>query len=99
MERIKVYLDTSVISALLDIRTPERQQLTYEMWEQLGNYDVYISEIVIDELKAVSYNSRSQFEMQEFSGVGPEQFCEFSLQYQLPLLKRFGRGNGLKEIG
>ena len=29
-------------------------------------------------------------EMQEFSGVGPDQFYEFSLQYQLPLLKRFG---------
>lgn len=29
-------------------------------------------------------------EMQEFSGVGPDQFWEFSLQYQLPLLGRFG---------
>ncbi len=29
-------------------------------------------------------------EMQEFSGVGPEHFNEFSLQYQLPILNRFG---------
>ena len=28
--------------------------------------------------------------MQEFSGVGPEQFWEFSLQYQIPMLRRFG---------
>ena len=32
-------------------------------------------------------------EMQEFSGVGPDQFWEFSLQYQLPLLQRFGLVN------
>lgn len=32
-------------------------------------------------------------EMQEFSGVGPSQFEEFSLQYQLPLLERFGLVN------
>lgn len=29
-------------------------------------------------------------EMQEFSGVGPEQFDEFSLQYQIPILNKFG---------
>ena len=32
-------------------------------------------------------------EMQEFSGVGPAQFDEFSLQYQVPLLERFGLVN------
>jgi len=29
-------------------------------------------------------------ESQEFSGVGPDQFNEFALQFQLPILKRFG---------
>ena len=29
-------------------------------------------------------------ESQEFVGVGPEQFNEFALQYQLPILNRFG---------
>lgn len=29
-------------------------------------------------------------ESQEFVGVGPDQFYEFALQYQLPLLNRFG---------
>lgn len=29
-------------------------------------------------------------ESQEFVGVGPEQFNEFALQYQLPLMQRFG---------
>jgi predicted nucleic acid-binding protein len=50
----KVYLDTSVISALFDERTPERQQLTKLMWNTLLNYDVYISDIVLAEIDAVS---------------------------------------------
>jgi len=29
-------------------------------------------------------------ESQELSGVGPEQFNEFALQFQLPIIKRFG---------
>jgi predicted nucleic acid-binding protein len=46
-----VYLDTSVISALFDERTPERRALTGTAWERLDNYNVFISEIVLDELK------------------------------------------------
>jgi len=41
-----LYLDTSVISALYDTRTPERLKLTKEMWQYLNDYEVYISEIV-----------------------------------------------------
>jgi len=49
------------------------------------------------DLPAVDYRGQARWkdlwglgEMQEFSGVGPEQFNEFSLQYQVPLLKRYG---------
>jgi hypothetical protein len=50
-----------------------------------------------DELPAVDFSGNVRWkdmwglgEMQEFSGVGPDQFYEFSLQYQVPLLERFG---------
>jgi len=50
-----------------------------------------------DELPADDFTGRVRWkdmwglgEMQEFSGVGPDQFYEFSLQYQLPMLHRFG---------
>lgn len=46
----KIYLDTSVISALFDSRTPERQVQTQELWKSLKDYDVYISEIVLEEI-------------------------------------------------
>ncbi len=49
-KRIRVYLDTSVISALFDGRNPERQGLTREFFEQMETFDVYISEVVLAEI-------------------------------------------------
>ena len=46
-----MYLDTSVISALFDIRTPERMFQTETAWRQLEKYNVYLSETVIGELE------------------------------------------------
>ena len=47
----KVYLDTSVISALFDERTPERLLMTSALWSKLNDYDVFISELVLEELE------------------------------------------------
>ena len=46
-----IYLDTSVISALFDEREPSRKQIT-DLWfnKYLHRYDVYISQVVIEEL-------------------------------------------------
>ena len=49
--KIKIYLDTTIVSALFDIRTPERMSQTHQFWEQINNYDVYISDLVLDEIK------------------------------------------------
>jgi predicted nucleic acid-binding protein len=43
--RVKVYLDTSVISALFDDRNPERKQLTEEFLRQADRFEVSISEL------------------------------------------------------
>jgi predicted nucleic acid-binding protein len=42
----KLYLDTSVISALFDKRTPERMAQTTAAWSVLDGFDVFISEKV-----------------------------------------------------
>ena len=47
----KVYLDTSVISALFDQRTPERMLMTESVWSRLKDFEVYLSDRVIEELK------------------------------------------------
>lgn len=52
--RPKVYIETSVISYLMarpnrDVVITAHQQLTREWWEKREEYDLYISELVIEE--------------------------------------------------
>ncbi len=52
MRKIKVYLDTSVISYLQQEDAPERMKDTLELWKQFENdkYDVCLSQITLDEV-------------------------------------------------
>jgi predicted nucleic acid-binding protein len=57
----KIYIETSVISHYTakrseNIRILAHQLSTEEMWNQLSNFDVYISDIVIDEVSKGSLN-------------------------------------------
>ena len=61
----KVYLDTSVISALFDERTPERLMMTSVLWSKLNEYDVFISELVLEELE----RANEQVRIKMFSAV------------------------------
>lgn len=46
----KIYLDTSVISVYDDPRIPQRQAQTQEFWRTLKNFEVYISEVTLNEI-------------------------------------------------
>lgn len=50
--KLRVYLDTSVVSACVDDRSPERKQATVEFWGRLGDYEVTISELTVTEIQA-----------------------------------------------
>ncbi|WAM36591.1 type II toxin-antitoxin system VapC family toxin [Caldicellulosiruptor acetigenus] len=52
MRKLRVYLDTSVISHLDQQDNPEYMQVTKEFWEEVkkGKYDIYISDAVATEL-------------------------------------------------
>lgn len=56
----KLYLDTSVISALYDERTPERQTLTEQFWQSLGGYQVFTSDLVKDEIEEAADDVRQK---------------------------------------
>ncbi len=49
--KLKIYLDTSVISALFDARNPERKSLTESFFEQIESFDPFISEITIAKIE------------------------------------------------
>jgi len=51
-KKIRVYLDTSVISALFDDRNPERQDLTKRFFDEIESFQVYISEVLLAEIDA-----------------------------------------------
>ena len=49
--KLRVYLDTSVFSAFLDERSPERQAETKELWKRLRQYELSTSELAREELE------------------------------------------------
>lgn len=52
----KLYLDTSVPSAYSDTSMPERNNHTRIFWNKLKNYEVFISDLVINEISHVIDN-------------------------------------------
>jgi len=49
--KVKVYLDTSVISALFDERNPERKSLTEDFFKEKESFEILISEITLAEIE------------------------------------------------
>jgi len=49
--KTNIYLDTTIISALFDKRTPERMTQTERFWEHINEYNVFISDLVVEEIK------------------------------------------------
>jgi len=53
MKKLRVYLDTSIISAYFDTFKPIRQLITQKWFENRGNeFDLFASALVITEIKA-----------------------------------------------
>ncbi|MCL2300792.1 MAG: PIN domain-containing protein [Firmicutes bacterium] len=61
MDRLKIYLDTSVISHLDHPDAPEKMQDTQLLWALLGRdlYDVIVSEATLEELNRCAEPKRS----------------------------------------
>ncbi len=62
MRRMKVYLDTSVISHLIQPELPEKTQKTLDLWDylKLGECETCISETVLGELTRCAEPKQSQ---------------------------------------
>ena len=58
--KTKVYLDTSVISYLEQSDAPEKQEITRTIWQILkkGEYDIFISNVVVRELLECSNEAK-----------------------------------------
>lgn len=93
MKKLKIYLDTSVISYLLAEDTPEKMADTHKLWEQIkaGEYNVALSTVTLDELNRCPEPKRQQlirfidqinFEMQTITDDSltlAEKFIDFGI--------------------
>ena len=61
--KLKIYLDTSVISYLEQNDAPEKMLETRQLWDLLkqGKYDIYVSDIVLEELSACAKEKQVLF--------------------------------------
>lgn len=50
--KFKLYLDTSVPNAYFDLKDPYRQEITKQFWLKLKEHHIYVSDLVIKEIKA-----------------------------------------------
>ena len=62
MKRIRLYLDTSVISHIFADDTPDKMADTVRLWYELtkGKYEIYISDVVTNEVQQCPEPKRSQ---------------------------------------
>jgi predicted nucleic acid-binding protein len=62
LKKLKIYLDTSVISHLLHEDTPEKQADTLKLWERIkqGEYDVYMSSVTANEINRCEETRRTK---------------------------------------
>jgi predicted nucleic acid-binding protein len=62
MNKLKVYLDTSVISHLIQEDAPEKMADTLKLWDMFkeGKYEVYLSTVTLEEISDCPEPKRSR---------------------------------------
>lgn len=68
MRKLKIYLDTSVISHLMQEDVPEKMSDTLQLWElfRKGIYNIYLSTVTLEEISACPEPKRSR--LREYMG-------------------------------
>jgi predicted nucleic acid-binding protein len=61
-KKLKIYLDTSVVSYLLQDDVPEKMEITNRLWElfEEGKYELYLSNVTMKEISKCPEPKRSQ---------------------------------------
>ena len=70
MKKLKIYLDTSVISHLQADDVPEKMAITNDLWKQIqtGRYKTCISEMVLQELSNC-YEHKRQYLLEKVADI------------------------------
>lgn len=71
MRKLKVYLDTSVISYLHQDDAPDKMRDTLSLWETFrqDRYEVYLSDIVLDEISSCKPEISDNFTVEDIRKI------------------------------
>lgn len=74
MRKLKVYLETSVISAAIDDRDPEKKEYTLRLIEEIkaGDYETFISRIALVEIEKSDTQTREKL-LRMVKSIDPEE--------------------------
>ncbi len=67
--KLRIYLDTSVISLHDDPRSPDRRIMTQEFWARLDEFETSISEVTVKELQNTPDGARRQQMLRLIDGL------------------------------
>ena len=70
MKKLKIYLDTSVISHLIADDVPDKMAITYDLWVQIkaGRFRACLSEMVLQELSQC-YENKRQYLLEKLADI------------------------------
>lgn len=71
MKTLKILLDTSVYSAMVDKRDPIRQKQTQDFWKNIHQYELFFSSINKEEIEAIN-DEKLKKKMKDFLIKGKE---------------------------
>ncbi|HHT9133938.1 MAG TPA: type II toxin-antitoxin system VapC family toxin [Candidatus Avalokitesvara rifleensis] len=67
-KRLKIYLDTSVPNAYFDERNSLRKEMTRSFWRRLDGYEVFISNLVLEEINDIGDKEKKKALLALISG-------------------------------
>jgi predicted nucleic acid-binding protein len=67
-KRLKIYLDTSVPNAYFDERNALRKEMTRSFWRRLDEYEVFISNLVLEEINDIGDKEKKKALLALISG-------------------------------
>jgi len=73
MKKLKLYLDTSIISHAIDDRDPETKRLTLQLFKEIkaGEYEAFVSELVMAEINKADEVTRQKL-IKQIKDIDPE---------------------------
>lgn len=93
--KLRLYLDTSTISAYHDERQPLRRRQTQRFWKTLSSYEVFVSALVLREVHGCSDSERAK-RLAELVGAIPS--LEDTLDDVLELTDRYVDSGAFTEL-